>query len=226
MSIQRPAAHPQIRLRFRSADAWIPLPDHPSTVSVSCVATPSLRVRACPAESSGCGRGGATSERPPNTGPPLIDDSPHSSPSMPRVHACHAPAHASCPSRSSWRLLSWSRAMLLKRHNDDTWRSQLTHHCSPPKKGAALTAVLEGEDVTVRGVRFRGPGRSRGGAGVIMAGKLYSATAPGPRIRLLRRASVLGTDGSGGTDSLDCTDAMSPRAFTGNRVRWDDGIVS
>jgi hypothetical protein len=158
--------------------------------------------------------------------PPPIDDSPHSSPAMPRVHACHAPAHASCPSRSSWRLLSWSRAMLLKRHNDDTWRSQLTHHCSPPKKGAALTAVLEGEDVTVRGVRFRGPGRSRGGAGVIMAGKLYSATAPGPRIRLLRRASVLGTDGSGGTDSLDCTDAMSPRAFTGNRVRWDDGIVS
>jgi hypothetical protein len=27
------------------------------------------------------------------------------------------------------------------------------------RRGAALTAVQEGEDVTVRGVRFRGPGR-------------------------------------------------------------------
>jgi hypothetical protein len=89
----------------------------------------------------------------------------------------------------------------------------------------ALTAVLESEDVTVRGVRLRGPGRRRGGAGVAMAGKPVTATAPGPRIRLLRRASVLGTDGSGGTDLLDGTDAMSPRAFTGNRVRWDGGIV-
>jgi hypothetical protein len=104
--------------------------------------------------------------------------------------------------------------------------AQFPQHCSPPKKRAALTAVLEGEDVTVRGVRLRGPGRRRGGAGVAMAGKLYSATAPGPRIRLLQRASVLGTDGSGGTDSIDCTAAMSSRAFTGNRVRWDAGIVS
>jgi hypothetical protein len=30
-----PAVHPQIRLRFRAADAWIPLPDHPSPVSAS-----------------------------------------------------------------------------------------------------------------------------------------------------------------------------------------------
>ncbi|MEI7948534.1 MAG: hypothetical protein WCJ02_17675, partial [bacterium] len=99
----------------------------------------------------------------------------------------------------------------------------LTRHCSPPKNRAALTAVLESEDVTVRGVRLRGLERCRGGAGVVLAGMLYSATAPGSRIRLLRRAPALGTDGSGGTDSPECTAAMSPRAFTGNRVRWDAG---
>ena len=46
-----------------------------------------------------------------------------------------------------------------------------------------------------------------------------------PVSRRLRRASIPGTDGSGGTDSFDGSDAMSPRAFTGNRVRWDTGIV-
>jgi hypothetical protein len=61
---------------------------------------------------------------------------------------------------------------------------------------------------------------------MVLAGMLYSATAPGPCIRLLRRATVNGADGSGGTDLHDNTDAMSPRAFTGNRVRWDAGIVS
>jgi len=80
--------------------------------------------------------------------------------------------------------------------------------------------------VTVRGVRLRGPEQCRGGAGMVLAGMLYSATEPGPCIRLLRRASVNGADGSGGTDSRDSADAMYPRAFTGNRVRWDVGIVS
>ena len=61
---------------------------------------------------------------------------------------------------------------------------------------------------------------------MVLEGMLYSATAPGPCIRLIRRASANGTDGSGGTDSHDSTDAMYPRAFTGNRVRWDVGIVS
>ncbi|MEI7947670.1 MAG: hypothetical protein WCJ02_13300 [bacterium] len=56
-----PAAHPQIHLRFCSADAWIPPPDHPITLSASCVSTPSLRVLACPAEPSGCGCGGRAS---------------------------------------------------------------------------------------------------------------------------------------------------------------------
>ncbi|MEI7945557.1 MAG: hypothetical protein WCJ02_02625 [bacterium] len=80
--------------------------------------------------------------------------------------------------------------------------------------------------VTVRGVRVRGLERCRGGAGVAMAGMRYSATAPGPRIRLLRRAPANGTDGSGATGSLGCADAMSPRTFTGDRVRWDAGAVS
>jgi hypothetical protein len=61
---------------------------------------------------------------------------------------------------------------------------------------------------------------------MVLAGMPYSATEPGPCIRLFRRASVSGTDGSGGTDSHDSANAMSPRAFTGNRVRWDVGIVS
>ena len=39
-------------------------------------------------------------------------------------------------------------------------------------------------------------------------------------------ATASGTDGSGGTDALAGADAMSPRAFTGNRVRWEVGIVS
>ncbi|MEI7948394.1 MAG: hypothetical protein WCJ02_16960, partial [bacterium] len=52
----------------------------------------------------------------------------------------------------------WSRAILLKRRSCHSGSiKHLTHHCSPPKEGAALTAVPEGEDVTVRGVRHPVP---------------------------------------------------------------------
>jgi len=113
-----------------------------------------------------------------------------------------------------------SRAVLL-RVSDKRFEALLA-----TRKWVALTAVQTRGAVTVRGVRVRGLGRCRGGAGVALAGKLYPATAPGPRIRLLRRAPANGTDGSGGTGTLGCADAMSPRAFTGNRVRWDAGVES
>jgi|GEM_PF-4402874 len=78
-------------------------------------------------------------------------------------------------------------------------------------------------------------GRSGGYASVVAPERCVFASEtrqgririqPPTRIRLLRRATASGTDGSGGTDAPAGADAMSPRAFTGNRVRWEGGIVS
>jgi len=79
-----PDAHPQIRIRWWATDAWIPPPDRPRPVAASGVATTSLRVRACPAVPSGCGRGWCASARAMNTSIPRIGTSPHSSPAMSR----------------------------------------------------------------------------------------------------------------------------------------------
>jgi hypothetical protein len=136
--------------------------------------TPSLRVLACPAEPSGCGRGWRASE----TGDGYINTVQRHAPAflafdVSRYTPITRPLMHLAPVRPLSGSFHWSRAVLRNRCGCGERSAHFTHHCSPPKEGAALTAVLESEDVTVRGVRLRGPGRRRGGAGVAMVGKPY-----------------------------------------------------
>ena len=120
---------------------------------------PSLCVLAFPAEPSGFGRGGRAS----GTGDGYINTVQRHAPAflafdVSRYTPITRPLMHLAPVRPLSGSFFGSRAILLNRCGCNERITHFTLHCSPPKEGAALTAVPEGEDVTVRGVRPGGWG--------------------------------------------------------------------
>ena len=112
-----------------------------------------------------------------------IGTSPHSSPAMSREPRLCRARSSVAPPFIRWAAPSRGAGLFCCCKATDILRSirVIVRH---PRE-VALTAVPERGAVTVRGVRIRGPGRCRGGAGVPLAGK-----PPVRRLLLIRSFTV------------------------------------